>query len=237
MQVDLLQVKRNIICPYLHRNNWDYDEPTSFNSFFSFSIMEVMAWYYRRNKRIPYDILCSIISYMGTQKNISQIEISSIQLALRKFIVHGLYSRIDPPIINMEAMLAMGDTVIKYNVPIVTSLESKACIIFCDQSIESREDLLCMYETRFASVWSFYVLNKYPVFYNLSIEDKKIKNIKFTPNQFYIRDNKKFWLNMKDRFLHEKIYPAPISVCKNCSKRELCQIVIQRKNQKSKIML
>ena len=76
------------------------------------------------------------------------------------------------------------------------------------------------YETRLSSIWSFYSLNRYPTFYNLYLDDNKIKHVRYKPNQFYIRDSKSFIINMNKLIENEEIYPAPLEVCRYCDRRD-----------------
>jgi hypothetical protein len=224
MQAKLKDIKRKQICPILFRRDWDYKGQDPDSEFFRFCITEMMRWQYRKGRGISYDVLSSLISRLAAEKGIDRQKVSEIQLALKSFTNSGLYSRIDELICNAEIQVGIKDGhVITHTIPALSKINDNTCIITWDDRFRTAEDLKQSYETRLTSVWSFYSLNKYPLFYNLYLNGAKVDYVRYKPNQFYIRDSRDFFLNMKELIEQEKIYPAPVEVCVRCDRRHECQ--------------
>lgn len=224
MQVRLEDLKRKQICPVLHRRNWDYSEQDPRSDFFRFCITEMMRWQHRKGRGISYDILSSLISRLAVERGVNGIESKDIQLALKGFTNSGLYSKIEELVANAEIQVGITNGhVITHSIPALSKVKDNACIITWDDRIRKPEDIKQSYEARLISIWSFYSLNKYPVYYNLYLDGNKVSHVRYKPNQFYIRDSKKFLLGMKDLVEMDGIYPAPIEVCARCNRRSECQ--------------
>lgn len=224
MQVKLEELKRKKICPILAHHEWDFQSNDPRSDFFRFCIKEMMRWQYRKGRGISYDVLSSLISHFASQRKIDKLEVSSLQLALKSFTNSGLYSKIEELIANAEIQVGIGKGhVIKYTIPALSNLKDETCIITWDDNIRTRDDLRQAYETRVSSVWSFYSINKYPIFYNLYLDGDKVKQVRFKPNQFYIRDSKTFLLKMVDLVEDKGIYPAPLEICRMCNWRDECR--------------
>jgi hypothetical protein len=224
MQVNLKDLKRKKICPILFKKDWDYSSNDPRLEFFRLCIAEMMRWHYRKGRGISYDILPSVISRLAAAKGIDRLETSRIQVALKSFTNSGIYSRIEDVIANYEIQVGIGGGhVIKHIVPVVSKIKDNTCIITWDNKIRSLEDLRQSYETRLSSIWSFYSLNKYPVFYNLYLNDDKVEYVRYKPNQFYVRDSKGFLLNMQGTVEDDRVYPAPLELCRRCDRRQECQ--------------
>lgn len=226
MQVKLNELKRKKVCPILHRHEWDYKEQDPRSDFFRFCITEMMRWQYRKGRGISYDILASLVSRLAIERKIERLEISEVQMALKGFTSSGLYFKIKELIANLEIQVGISrGHVITHTLPALCEINNQTCIVTWDNNIRSMEDMKQSYETRLAAVWSFYSLNRYPVFYNIYLDDKKVKRIRYKPNQFYIRDSKTFLLNMKDLIEDKGLYPAPREICENCNRRAECRTV------------
>jgi len=224
MQVKLDELKRKKICPILHRHEWDHEEQDSCSSFFRFCITEMMRWQYRKGRGISYDILASLISRLAIERGIDRLEISEVQMALKTFTNSGLYFKIKELIANLEIQVGVSrGHVITHTLPALCEINNQTCIVTWDDRVRSMEDMKQSYETRLAAVWSFYSLNRYPVFYNIYIDEGKVKRIRYKPNQFYIRDSKAFLLSMKRLIEEQNVYAAPREICKSCSRRKECR--------------
>lgn len=224
MQVKLKELKRKQICPILHRHEWDYKEQDPRSDFFRFCVTEMMRWQYRKGRGISYEILLSLISRLSVDKDIDRADVLEMQSALKKWAVYGFYPKIKELIHLPEIQIGIGNGhVIVDTLPAICKIDDKSCIISWDDRIKTVEDLKQSYETRFASVWSFYSANNYPTFYNLYLDGDKVKHIRYRPNQFYIRDSKAFLLRMKGVINLIEIYPAPMEVCNGCNRRLECQ--------------
>ncbi len=224
MQVSLNDLKRKKICPILHAKGWDYSGKDPRSEFFQLCIREMMRWYYRKGRGISYDILPSIVSCLASQGGIDRLDTTTIQFALKNFTNSGIYSKIEDVIANYEIQVGIGDGhVIKHIVPTVSTLKDNTCIITWNDRVRSPSDLRQSYETRLSAVWSFYSLNQYPVFYNLYLNEDKVEQVRYKPNQFYIRDSKKFLLKMKGLVEDKGVYPAPVELCQRCERRLECQ--------------
>lgn len=223
MQVTLDELKRKRICPILDRHKWDYSDQNPQSEFFRFCIAEMMGWQYRKGRAISYDIMSSLISRLAAERNVDRLEVSDIQLALKSFTRSGIYSKIDELVMNMEIQVGTGNHVIKHKIPAISNIKDNTCIMTWDDRIRSAEDIKQSYEARLISVWSFYSLNRYPVFYNLYLDNDKVEQVRYKPNQFYIRDSKAF-LKGVDQIINDiKIHPAPLEICRNCARRQECQ--------------
>jgi hypothetical protein len=224
MQVKLDELKRKQICPILFRHRWDYKQQDSSSDFFRFTISEMMRWQYRKGRGINYEVLSSLVSRLAAEKQMDRIDVSKIQLALKSFTNTGLYSRIKELIVDAEIQLSMqGGHVITHLIPGLGQIDDNTAVITWDDNIRTIEDMKQSYETRLISTWSFYSLNRYPLFYNLYYKDDKVEYIRYKPNQFYIRDSKNFINRMGEIIEAESLYPAPYEVCKGCSRRTECQ--------------
>jgi len=224
MQVNLKDLERKQICPILFRHGWDYKSPESDQDFFRFCIKEMMGWQHRKGRGLSYDVLSSLISRLAVEKKIERFKISDVQLALKSFTNSGLYSKIEELVANVEIQIGIGKGhIVKDILPTVSRIGEKTCVITWNDNIKNIEDLRQSYQTRFASVWSFYSLNKYSVFYNLYFNENKIKHVKYKPNQFYIRDSRTFITKMVNLVGDDGLYPAPLEVCRECSRRTECR--------------
>lgn len=237
MQITLEELKRKTICPILYQNNWDYNSSSSEISFFSHCIREMMGWFYRRGRRLSYEVLCPIVSRLGNERGLGLEEIVKIQISLKNFTGSKLYSTIEQPIINFETFTDIGSNCIKHITPCLSTYNEKACIITWEDSIYSREDLMQSWETRLMSIWSFYVLNRNPTFYNLRLDwaETKVTMNKFTPNQAYIMDTKEDFLSMEDLITARLSYQAPLEICRKCDRRDECLTTELRRRKKSLI--
>lgn len=224
MQASLKDIKRKQICPILQRRNWDYKSQDPRFNFFRFCISEIMRWQYRKGRGISYDVLSSLISRMAVEQTMDRLEVSNIQLALKSFISSGVYSKITELITDAEIQVGVSNNhVITHSIPALGKIDEEVCIFTWDSNIKTIEDMKQSYETRIASVWSFYSLNRYPVFYNLFFEKDKVEYIRYKPNQFYVRDSKIFISRLNKIIELEETYPAPQEVCNGCDRRIECQ--------------
>ena len=229
MQVEITDLKRKKICPILYRHEWDYQNLDLHSEFFRFCMAEMMRWQHRKGRGISYSVLSSLVSRLATEKGINRMTTSDIQLALKTFTNSGLYSKIEDLIANVEIHVGISSGhVIKHTLPTLCEVNEQTTIITWNDDIKSREDLRQLYETRVASVWAFYSINRYPTFYNLYREDNKIKHVRYRPNQFYVRDSRQFLLGMKDLIEDDGLYPAPLELCLNCNRRPECQTMKTR---------
>lgn len=226
MQHSLVDIKRKQICPVLFRNSWDFKNLNPDSDFFRFIISEIMRWQYRKGRGISYEVLSSLISRLAIEKQVDRMEASKIQLAFKPFVSSGLYSKLDQVVINAEIQVGIQDGhVISHLIPALCQIEKNTVIVTWDENIKTEEDMRQSYETRLISLWCFYNLNRYPVFYNLFFdkENDKVSHIKYKPNQFYIRDSKAFISRLGGLFENNQVYPAPYEVCNACDRRPECQ--------------
>lgn len=224
MQARLIDIKRKQICPILHRHEWDYQGTNAEKVFFRLIISEMMRWQSRKGRGIHYDVLSSLISQLGAEREVDRLEISNIQLALKSFTSSSFYTRLDQVITNAEIQVGIANShVITHSIPALGKMEDDICIITWDNDLRSVEDLRQAYETRLISIWSFYSLNRYPAFYNLFLDKDKIEYARYKPNQFYIRDSKSFVSRFNNIIEIEDVYPAPYEVCSGCNRRLECQ--------------
>jgi len=223
MQLSLQELKRKKICPILAQKGWDFSNNDPRSDFFRFCITEMMRWQYRKGRGISYDILSSLVSNFSVQQGIDRVEVSSLQLALKSFTNSGLYSRIDELISNAEIQVGVGNGhVITHKIPALSNIKDNTCIITWNDNVRTIEDFKQAYETRLCSIWSFYSLNRYPIFYNLYLDKDKVAQVRYKPNQFYIRDSKAFLLKMHELIEDDGVYPAPLELCQNCDRRSEC---------------
>jgi len=225
MQITLEELKRKEICPILHYHNWNYRDKDPHFDFFRFCIAEMMRWHSRKGRGISYDIMSSLVSRFGITKNIDREEIGRTQLALKKFTNGGLYSKMSNVLTSVEITVGVPkQNAILFHIPAICSINNQTVFLSWNNSIRTLADMKQLYETRLVSVWSFYSLNKYGVFYNIywDEEEEKLKHIRYKPNQYYIRDSKKFFMNIGKRIDEQYIYPPPYEVCINCARRAEC---------------
>ena len=102
------------------------------------------------------------------EERIDRLDIIDLLAALKNFTSTGLYSRIEEVICGAEIQVEItGGHVIRHTIPSLVKTEDTVGIVSWDDQIKSRDDLMQSYETRLCSIWSFYSLGRYPVFYNL----------------------------------------------------------------------
>jgi hypothetical protein len=168
--------------------------------------------------------MSSLISRSAAERGIDPFKTSEIQMAVKGFTNSTLYSKIEDVIVNAEIQVGISSSnVITHSVPALAKDKDKTCIITWDDRLRTAADVKQSYETRLASVWSFYSLNRYPTIYNLYLNEDKVEWVRYKPNQFYIRDSRTFLVNLKDVIESDATYPAPFEVCNRCSRRDECQ--------------
>jgi hypothetical protein len=221
MQVDLKELKRKLICPILDRNSWDYKD--SEEKDLIIFLDEAMRWYAKKGRRLSYDILCSIMTQRMVREGKDKVSFLNKQLSLKNILNKGVYSRMSIPVVKADIQIAASNnTILTYELPALANLKTNTVAIIYGCEYKTLEDMWMSYECKLISIWAFYSINRYISIYNIYEDKGKIKELKFRPNQYYIRQAKKDLLDITKTLEHNISYFAPHEICRGCARRDEC---------------
>lgn len=218
------ELKRLNICPILSKNKWDYiKKGTDVSSSYLYGIKEMFRWYYRRRKRISPDAISASVSHHAFQSGLSFEAKADLETAFRKFAFSPSYRELEQPYYNYEIEMQLGKTgnILSHTIPVL-SKHKKSVYVFSLGLGKVSEDLfLNRYETLAVAFWSFYSLDKVPVFMNLYFDGKRIVEQKIKVNMEYIKKAKESVIKISEKINQECFIP-PSEVCHNCNRRDEC---------------
>lgn len=223
-QITLPDIKRKLTCPVLFQNKQDYLKVNPEDALFHIVYWEIMHWYGRKMRPINPMVIDTAISQHANILKVNQEIEANCQIAFKNFISAKPYAIMDQPFVNVSGQIGVKSDVITYDIPIVTTLQNKwHTIFFTLPHIKTADELKATYESRFAAIWAFYSLNRYPRFYNFYFKDQKIEQVDFKVDQKYVMTSIKLFANIINTLtIEQKTYPAPSEICLNCSWREEC---------------
>jgi len=222
MQIDLKSLKRRLICPVLYGNDWEYQD--SDEEDLTIFMDEAFRWYAKKGHRLSYDILCSIMTQRMIREGRDRVGFLEKQLSLKGALHKGIYSKIGIPVVKADINMGVSHGhVVTYQLPALANVNSNTVAILYGSGYRTVQDMWMSYEVKLISIWAFYSINRYITIYNVYEDAGEIKEIKFKPNQYYIRKAKKDLLDITKILEHNISYFAPIEICSGCARREECQ--------------
>ena len=181
-------LKRINICPVLFEKGWDYNKGAELPLTFLYGIKEMFRWYYRRGKQISPDAITTSVSHHAFQTRTPFETKMNLETAFRKFASNGLYKRIEQPYYNYEILIHLGkDNVLTHKIPALSKVEKSVYIYSFDKGKVDEDLFLNDYETIILTFWSFFSLDKTPVFMNFYFDGENIVEQKIKVNNEYIR--------------------------------------------------
>lgn len=223
MQIEIKDLERISICPILYKNKWDYSE-TKVNPLFSYTITEMMRWYWKRGGLINPEALIRSISQYSYTHNIDEETKITIEKAAINYLSGTTYKSMSQPIYKKELIFNINpNIVIKVTPPVIFKKEKHVYFLYWNKGKVSDEEFLTSYEIMALSLWGMMSLDKNPCFINLYL-DEETKEIK--EQVFRIKNN---YLNYIGKRLNRlKIPPIQLIpdsiICNSCIRRTECPI-------------
>lgn len=226
-QYEVQDLKRLSVCPILFQKEWDYSDKTKdIDDTYLYGIREVFRWFYRRNKQISPDTIVTSVAHHAFKSGLDFKQKMNLEDAFRKYTTGNFYQLMDQPFYQKEIQIFLNDRgdVLKHKVPCLVKKEKTVYFISYDLGEIDFDLFLNSYEAMFQSVWSFYVLDKVPVFINLHYNGNDIIEQRMKVNIEYIKESKRRLISL-GKEINTRKTPPPSEICRNCDRRNECQIM------------
>lgn len=228
MRLDIADINRINTCGILKKNNWDYEQENSSNPSYLLGMKEIIRWHYKRNRPIDTVNFMAFISKLYLRAKISHEEKIQLEKAFREFINSAFYQRMNQVFINYSSDIKINkQDYLEYQIPVFINNKDEPTFLYYNLGNESKNLFLQRYEIMHNAIWSFYHLNRLPVFVNVWFDGKKIKHETIKVNEKYIQKSKKNLIIIGNN-LNIFITP-PIQRCISCSKIVECERFNEKK--------
>lgn len=230
MRLTISDLERLNLCGFLHKNKWDYPTQNVGSPSYLAGIKEVFRWHYVRNKPIEIDSFMTFLSNYHARHNIDNETKIETEKAFRKFIESIFYKNMKNVFMNYSSDMKISkEDYLEYTIPIYLENRDRPTFVFYNLGKQEEKIFKQRYEILFLSVWSFYYLNRVPVFINFYQNKDLIEYDFIKVDETYILNAKKTILTIGKNLKHF-IIPS-IQTCLKCSKMNECERFTPKKKR------
>ena len=127
---NLETLKRSHICSVLRDNKWDYLAPSKLSLVFSKCVMEILSWYSRRGNKLTPMLIQTLSETICLKEGLGAMDSAKICSAIQKFISSPIYTKIEFPVGNYEAMMKVGkQNTLTYIIPMMEQTDKSLTAI------------------------------------------------------------------------------------------------------------
>lgn len=232
MRLNISDLERLNLCGFLYKNKWDYRQTSVGSPSYIAGIKEVFRWHYNRSKPIEHDSFMTFLSNYHVRYNIDNETRIETEKAFRSFIETTFYKNVKNVYMNYSSdMKVSKEDYLEYTIPIYIENKEKPTFVFYNLGKHEESIFKQRYEVLYLSIWSFYYLNRVPVFINIYQNKDKIEYETIKVDEKYVMNAKKIMLTIGKNLKHFII--PPIQTCLSCSKIEECERFTTKKRGKN----